>query len=87
MEFICFIVWSAFCVWCGYEIGLDSRKVNIKININSLSFKQAVKFIFIHEKRRHQQDIDGINKDLNELKDIELPAEVEELAGKIRFEV
>lgn len=58
-----------------------------QISINSLSFKQAVKFIFIHEQRRHQQDIDCINKDLLALKDVQLPSDVEELAGQIRFEV
>jgi len=57
------------------------------IKINSLSFRQAVKWIFIHEKRRHQQDIDGINKDLEALADVELPKDVEELAGNVRFEI
>lgn len=58
-----------------------------QILINSLSFKQAVKFIFIHEQMRHQQDIDCIANDLSALQDVELPSDVEELAGKIRFEV
>lgn len=58
-----------------------------QVIINSLSFRQAVKFIFIHEQRRHQSDIDGIQKDLSHLKDVELPAEAMELAGKIHFEV
>lgn len=57
------------------------------IKINSLSFKQAVKFIFIHEQRRHQSDIDGIARDLLALQDVELPPDVEELAGHIHFEV
>lgn len=60
---------------------------NPTILINSLSFKQAMKFIWLHEKERHQQDIDGINKDLQALADIELPDEIKDLAGKIRFEV
>ena len=64
-----------------------SAKETTTFKINSLSFKQAVKFIFIHEKRRHEQDIESIDRDLLALQDVELPSDVEELAGKIRFEI
>lgn len=62
---------------------LESRRVLI----NSLNFKQAMKWIFIHEQRRHEDDVRGIQKDLLALQDVELPPEVEELAGQIHFEV
>ena len=84
---IFFLLWSIFCVWAGYRTCRDIKLSNARIAINGLSFKQAAKWIFIHEQRRHQADIDGIDKDLSALKDIELPEEVLELAGKIRFEV
>lgn len=84
---IFFLLWSIFCVWAGYKTCRDIKLSNARIAINGLSFKQAAKWIFIHEQRRHQADIDGIDKDLSALKDIELPEEVLELAGKIRFEV
>lgn len=58
-----------------------------QVIINSLSFKQAVKFIWIHEQRRHTEDIDSIARDLSKLNDVEIPPEADELAGRIRFEV
>lgn len=85
--FIIFIAWSGLCVWAGYKTGEDIKLAQTRMNINSLSFRQAAKWIFIHEQRRHQQDIDGIEKDLKALEDVELPEDVKTLAGKIRFEV
>lgn len=87
MGIIFFLLWSIFCVWAGYRTCRDIKLSNARIAINSLSFKQAAKWIFIHEQRRHQADIEGIKKDLSALEDVELPEEVLELAGKIRFEV
>ena len=50
-----------------------------KISINSLHFLQAAKWILIHERRRHLVDIAGIDIDLENLKNIEIPAEAMEL--------
>lgn len=40
-----------------------------EIKLNSLSTRQAAKWLLIHEKRRHQQDIAAINRDLKKLED------------------
>lgn len=50
-----------------------------EIIINSLSFKQAAKWILIHERRRHLLDIAGCDIDLENLKDVEIPKETMEL--------
>ena len=55
--------------------------------INSLDFQQAVKWIWLHERERHLQDIDSIERDLSLLEDVTIPPEAEALAGKIRFEI
>jgi hypothetical protein len=58
-----------------------------KILFESLSLRQAAKWLLIHEKRRHQQDIAAINHDLRKLDDVELPPSIKSLAGHTRFEV
>jgi hypothetical protein len=44
-----------------------------KIILESLSFKQALKYLLIKERYRHELDIQAINIDLNKLNDVELP--------------
>ena len=58
-----------------------------KIKFDGLSVRQAAKWLLIHEKRRHQQDIAQINHDLKKLADVELPEDLKSLAGTTRFEV
>ncbi len=58
-----------------------------EIKLNSLSTRQAAKWLLIHEKRRHQQDIAAINRDLKKLEDVELPEDLKSLAGSVRFEI
>jgi hypothetical protein len=58
-----------------------------KIKFESLTLRQSAKWLLIHEKRRHQQDISAINHDLKKLEDVELPAELKSLAGTARFDV
>jgi hypothetical protein len=81
--YVILVFWSCLVLFVGYKIGIGHKT----ILINSLSFRQAAKWIFIHEKRRHQDDIDGIEKDLYALQDVDLPKDVKDMAGKIRFEV
>jgi hypothetical protein len=44
-----------------------------KINVNSLSALQAMKFWLLRERHRHEQDIDAINQDLIKLHNIKVP--------------
>jgi hypothetical protein len=44
-----------------------------KILIESLSVKQALKYLLLKEKHRHIQDILAIDVDLRKLKDVEIP--------------
>jgi hypothetical protein len=44
-----------------------------QITADTLEFKQAMKWLLMHEKARHIKDILTINKDLKKLKDVELP--------------
>lgn len=60
---------------------------NYKIKFESLALRQACKWLLIHEKRRHQQDIAAINRDLKKLEDVELPEELKSLAGTAWFDV
>ena len=60
---------------------------DLKVLFNNLTLRQAAKWFFIHEKRRHQQDIVAINRDLKKLTDVKLPPELVSLAGRTRFEV
>lgn len=59
----------------------------MEVKFNALSVRQAAKWLLTHEKRRHQQDIDAINNDLKKLEDVDLPSELHDLAGTVRFEV
>jgi len=58
-----------------------------KIAFESLNLRQAAKWFLTREKRRHQQDISAINRDLKKLADVDLPEELKSLAGTTRFEV
>jgi hypothetical protein len=58
-----------------------------KILFESLTLRQAAKWLLIHEKRRHQQDIAAINQDLKTLVDVELPDDLLSIAGRTRFEL
>jgi len=42
---------------------------DLKLRIESLSFDQAMLFMFIHERRRHEADIAAINADIKRLAD------------------
>lgn len=57
------------------------------IHFNGLSIRQAAKWFLLHELLRHETDIAAIRADLEKLADVELPADLQELAGHIRFEV
>ena len=65
---------------------LAQNELKKEIIINSLSFKQAAKWILIHERRRHLIDIAGCDIDLENLKDVEIPKEAMELID-YRFEI
>lgn len=67
----------------GYKNGLGFKTVSI----NSLPFRAAVKWLLTHEKERHIIDVMKINEDLLKLNDVNLPKDIEALAGKIHFEV
>jgi hypothetical protein len=56
------------------------------IELTSLSELQAAKWFFLHERRRHIEDVLDIDKDLAKLKDVELPQDVINALGE-RFEV
>lgn len=57
------------------------------IKFNSLSTRQAAKWLLLHERERHVQDITAIDNDLAKLDDVEIPEELKRLAGHIHFEV
>ena len=44
-----------------------------KVLIESLSVKQALKYLLLKEKHRHIDDILKIDEDLRKLKDVEIP--------------
>jgi hypothetical protein len=48
----------------------------LKILIESLSVKQALKFFLLKEKSRHVEDILKIDADLRKMKHIELPEDL-----------
>lgn len=85
--FILFAIWSALMLWIGYKRGVDVGREDTSVAINSLSFRQAVKWIWLHEQKRHWKDIESIGADLDNLNDVTLPKEAVDLAGKVRFEV
>jgi len=67
---------------------MSAKETCIKqIQFNSLSVRQAAKWLLLHERERHVQDIMAINEDLKKLNDVELPAELVKMAGNVRFEV
>jgi hypothetical protein len=44
-----------------------------QIVADTLDFKQAMKWVLLHEKKRHMDDIRKINADLEKLSNVELP--------------
>jgi len=59
----------------------------IKIAFETLTLRQAAKWLLQHEYDRHIDDLISIRKDLDKLEDVEIPKELEELCGKVRFEI
>jgi hypothetical protein len=68
------------CLGCSYY-------EKIKIMFDTQTQKQMAKWLLLHERQRHRDDIEGIDEDLKLLADVELPLELEYLAGNIRFEI
>jgi len=71
----------------GFFIGRQVGRRDTQIQFETLTLRQAAKWLLIHEKHRHQNDIIAMNHDLRNLSDVEVPAGLKELAGRIRFEV
>ncbi len=46
------------------------------IKFNSISTRQAAKWLLLHERERHVEDILEIDRDLKKLKDVDLPQEL-----------
>lgn len=55
----------------------------IKIQFENLTLRQAAKWFLLHEYQRHIDDMIEIRKDLEALRDVELPIELEKLCGEI----
>lgn len=79
MEILWFII---ACAWVGslllcsglsYRRGLRAKKCMI----DSLSFKQAMKWWAYHELLRHNDDIRQIRSDIRKLADVEMPKGVD----------
>ncbi|MFA5340179.1 MAG: hypothetical protein WC332_00235 [Clostridia bacterium] len=68
------------CLGCSYYD-------RIKIIFDTQTQKQMAKWLLLHERQRHIDDIASIDDDLKLLADVELPREIEDLAGNIRFEI
>jgi hypothetical protein len=58
-----------------------AKRVPKNIYLSSLSTLQAAKYFLMHERIRHIEDVEGIDKDLEKLKDIELPEDVLRVLG------
>lgn len=41
---------------------------DLKIRLESLNFHQALLWLLLHERRRHEQDIEKIDKDIERLR-------------------
>lgn len=57
----------------GYRRGLNAKKLVIE----SLSFKQAMKWWAVHELMRHEDDKRQIRADLKKLSDVKMPSGLE----------
>lgn len=75
------------CLGHVIYFGHDGGDMIEQIYLDSLTSRQAFKFFLIHEKRRHLEDIIQIERDLDNLADVEVPDELLELAGQVRIEV
>ena len=69
--------------WQNENLGWMRKKT---VMLGCLSERMAAKWFFLHERERHIRDIEDINRDLEKLKDIELPDEFLALINE-RFEV
>ena len=56
------------------------------ITLSCLSELQATKWFLLHERKRHLDNVDGIDKDLEKLNLISLPIEVLDIVG-FSFEI
>lgn len=56
----------------GYRRGLKAKKLVIE----SLSFKQAMKWWAVHELMRHEDDKRQIRGDLRKLADVQMPKDI-----------
>jgi len=87
MIIISFLAWSVVCVFIGYKTGANIKIKQLQIDFRSLNFRQAAKWLLIHERERHIQDVLAIDADVLKLRDVEIPDDLKALAGNIRFEV
>ena len=70
--FIAICAWAGSLCICGavcYRKGKNAKKLVIE----SLSFKQAMKWWSYHELMRHEDDKRSIRKDIAKLIDVEMP--------------
>ena len=79
MEIVVFIatlivlIATCFAYGAGYRRGLRAKKIIIE----SLSFKQAMKWWAVHELMRHEDDKRNIRSDLRKLCDVRMPEGIE----------
>jgi hypothetical protein len=79
MEVLWFIMaslWAASLCLCGAFCYRRGKKAK-KLIIESLSFKQAMKWWSYHELMRHEDDKRSIRKDIAKLIDVEMPRGIE----------
>jgi len=57
------------------------------IKFNSMTTRQAAKWLLLHERERHVQDILAIDDDLKKVRDVEIPPDILAEAGRVRFEL
>lgn len=75
MEVLWFILLLVLlcAILLAYSIGYRRGKNAKKLIIESLSFKQAMKWWSYHELLRHEDDKRSIRKDIAKLIDVEMP--------------
>lgn len=54
----------------AYGLGKHFEHRRKQLTMESLTFLQAIKWLLLHEKSRHYDDIAAINKDLDKLRDV-----------------
>lgn len=88
IEIAIYLIIIVAVMWTtGFFIGRQVGRRDTQIEFETITLRQAAKWLLIHEKHRHQNDIIAMNHDLKNLSDVEVPAGLKEMAGKIRFEV